>query len=132
MRTTLFKATLVGAVLAISGVTYAGLNSINPVQIFTEPSTGTLAAHGSLRDARNSPDNSSYIGCSQMAFSGNPTLALCMALDAQGNAFACQTTDPQQVQVAASINSASFASFVIAQDGFTCARVEVLQYSADL
>ncbi len=29
-------------------------------------------------------------------------------------------------------NSASFASFVVAQDGFTCARVEVNQYSANL
>src|SRR5262245_30089804 len=69
MRNTLFKATLVGAVLAISGVTYAGLNSINPVEIFTESSTGTLAAHGSMRDARNSSDSSSYIGCWQWAFS---------------------------------------------------------------
>jgi len=132
MRNTLFKATLVGAVLAISGVTYAGLISINPVEIFTEPSTGTLAAHGSMRDARNSPDSSSYIGCWQWGFSGNPTMALCLALDAQGNFFACQTTEPQQVAVAASLNSASFASFVVAQDGFTCARVEVNQYSADL
>jgi hypothetical protein len=132
MRNTLFKATLVGAVLAISGVTYAGLNSINPVEIFTESSTGTLAAHGSMRDARNSPDSSSYIGCWESAFSGSPTMALCVALDAQGNFFACQSTEPQQVEVAASLNSASFASFVVAQDGVTCARVEALQYSADL
>src|SRR5688572_32904596 len=108
MRNTFFKAMLIGAVLAISGVTYAGLNSVNPVEIFTEPSTGTLAAHGSMRDARNSPDSSSYIGCWQWAFSGNPPLALCMALDAQGNFFSCQTTEPQQVQAAASLNSATF------------------------
>lgn len=131
----LFKASFICAALAFSGATYAGLATVSPVTIYTE-TTGTPAARGSLRDARNSADSVAYIGCWVLvlpgASGGGTAFGACMARDASGNFLMCSTSDPAMVQVAGSINAASFVRFIVGPDGSSCSSVQVMQISSAL
>jgi hypothetical protein len=130
MKKTLATALLVCSTLAFSGVTYAGLVGTNPVNIWTD--SAGQSANGTLRDARNSADSSQYIGCSRYAYDTGSNMIVCYARTASGQYLSCQTSDPNMVRVAETLNSSAYLYFVVNPDGYTCDRVITVLASYNL
>jgi hypothetical protein len=132
MKKGLITALLVSGILLASGVTYAGMTGYNPVNIWTDSSTGLQSANGTLRDARNSADNTQYIGCSRYAYDTGSNSIVCYARTAAGAYLSCQTSDAGMVRVAETLNSASYLYFVVNSDGWSCNRVISVHASYNL
>lgn len=120
---------MLGASLLATGVALAGSSSNQQVVVGT--TGGLLYAKGTFRPVRNSADSTQYIGCSIYAYDSGSRSIACYATDAVGNYRNCSTSDPGMVQVAASLNPASYLYFVVNADG-SCNRVISVNASYNL
>lgn len=112
MWKTTFKTLLVCCTLLVSGLTFAGSSSNNPVSIWTD-SSGLQQANGTLKDVRNSADNTQYIGCSRYAYDTGSNSIVCYAQSAGGAYLSCWTGDANMVRVAETLNSAGYLYFAV-------------------
>jgi len=84
----------------IGSVAYAGYTLTAPVVVTS------AIAYGSLVDARDSADSTQYIGCYMQVF-GSTSTALsgsCVARNTSGAVLSCATTDPNELEVIASLD----------------------------
>jgi hypothetical protein len=83
-------------------------------------------AKGSLGTARNSADNTQYIGCT--VYNNTPPSATCIARNDDGQFASCTTSSAEHVQGARSLGSDSFLQFVWDANGI-CTAITITHNS---
>jgi hypothetical protein len=100
MRTKLFGALSIGAVVVFAGVTaFAGSKSSFPLQV----NLSTRNAWGDISATRNSPDTKAYFWCQVNANTSGAYLVSCSGADTLGTAFSCTSSNANIIAAARSI-----------------------------
>lgn len=126
LSTMLLAATVATGVLG-ARESAAGQAATVPVTIYTDPSSGRQAAKGVMRDARETPDSVSYIGCWRVYWESS-TVLQCMARDAAGTYLSCSTSNPLQVDAIYAITDSTQLRFQVDSAG-KCAVIDVMALS---
>jgi hypothetical protein len=101
------RTAVVISLAALAGV--AGAGPANHFEVTVNPST--REAFGSLYDARRSPDNVQFIGCSVSAMAGSAASATCDAKTAASVRQTCTSQNPEIVKAAQSLTDNGYIFF---------------------
>lgn len=126
LSTMLLAATVATGALGVRE-SRAGQGATIPGTLYTDPSSGRQAAKGVMRDARETPDSVSYIGCWRVYWE-SATVLTCMARDAAGTYLACSTSNPLQVDAINAITDSTQLRFQVDSAG-KCAVIDVMALS---
>lgn len=116
----IFISALAIGLAAVAVSASAGKREVAPVGISVEDNV----AGGALADARGTPDNVQYIGCTT-----SWTYGSCIAVDADGRTGSCSSRDPDDLAIMRSIGPHSYVLFAWNGKYGTCSALSVMNYS---
>jgi hypothetical protein len=122
MRNSVWMGTLAAASLIAIAHVSAGVRVHSGVVI----DATNRWAKGSLGTARNSADDTQYIGCT--VYNNAPPSATCIARNEDGQFASCTTSATEHVQGARSLGTDSFVQFVWDAGG-TCTAITITHNS---